>query len=282
MVKKKLENKEAKEAEKQIKDSKKPDYRIYGVRKKTDFIKVNRQLPRYMETMVEKGGCCCIIYGPPGSGKGNLLSNWFLRDEFLKDLFDGGTYFISPTIHSDITNEYLKEYFDFIEDTYSEELAAGIYENIMSVDKEDRQLSALVFDDCLKAFKINSIMNKIVSTNRHMKSLIFLALQAVKGIPPQIRANCSHSVIFHQPSKKEFVDLVELHSFFGGEQEFIKNYHIATDPKYGFLIADWRDLKLWAHGAELDEPKLLWSKYDENGNLTKVTEYDEPNKPTMD
>ena len=58
-------NKNIKEA---IKEEKKPaqDYRIYGVKKTTDFIKPDRELPRPLETMIERGGGCLGIFSPPG------------------------------------------------------------------------------------------------------------------------------------------------------------------------------------------------------------------------
>ena len=34
-------------------------------------------------------------------------------------------------------------------------------------------------------------------------------------------------------------------------------------------MCDWRDLKMYAWGSDLDSPQLLWSRYDENGNLTQ-------------
>ena len=110
---KKTKNKEAKET---IKDTESKDFKIYGVRKKTDFLEIKKELPRPLHTMLERGGGAVGIFAPPGSGKSNLLSNLFLRDEFLKDMFDGGFYIISPTAKSDLTSEHLMEYADFVEE----------------------------------------------------------------------------------------------------------------------------------------------------------------------
>lgn len=266
-------NKEAKET---LKNEKK-DFRIYGVKKKQDFLKIEKDLPRPLHTMLERGGGCLQIYSPPGSGKSNFLVNLFLRENLLKDLFEGGVYLISPTAESDLTSESLKEYADFVETECSEELLEGIYKNIMSVPKEDRMLSAIILDDCMGSSvgRQHSILQKMISANRHMKTLFVLSTQSVKSINPNIRSCCSHSLIFYQPSQKQMSDLTELHSFFGGEQEFQKNYQKATNPKYGFMLNDWRDLKSYAWGSDLSEPQLLWSRYDDDG---KVKETDEPNK----
>ena len=273
MVKPKApKNKEAKETLKAEKD-----FRIYGVKKKQDFLKIKKDLPRPLMTMVERGGGCLQIYSPPGSGKSNFLVNLFLRDSLFKDVFEGGVYLISPTAESDLTSEALKDYADFVETECSEELLEGIYRNIMSVPKEDRLLTAIILDDCMgsSAGRTHSILQKMISANRHMKTLFVLSTQSVKSINPNIRSCCSHSLIFYQPSQKQMADLTELHSFFGGEKEFHNNYQKATTPKYGFMFNDWRDLKSYAWGSDRAEPELMWSRYDDDGN---VKETDAPNK----
>tara|TARA_R100000655_G_scaffold109684_2_gene164940 strand:+ start:6206 stop:7057 length:852 start_codon:yes stop_codon:yes gene_type:complete len=277
MVKtKKPKNKEAQETLKQEKKEG-GKYKIYGVKKKQDFIKVDKELPRPIETMLERGGGCLQIFSPPGSGKSNFLVNLFLQENLLKDVFDGGLYFISPSAESDLTSEALIDYADFVETEMTEELLEGIYGNIMSVPKEERQLSCIIFDDCMgsRAMRQHTLLNKMIAQNRHMKCLFVFSTQSVKSINPNLRSCCSHSLIFYQPSQKQMADITELHSFFGGEDEFIQNYKRATTPKYGFMLNDWRDLKSYAWGADLGEPELMWSRYDENGN---VTEKEEPNK----
>ena len=85
---------------KQQKD--KPDFKIYGVRKEEEFVKFDRELPEPLEALMNKNGGCLAIMSPPGSGKSNLLSNIILRTDFLRDLFTGGTYLISPTAKNDL------------------------------------------------------------------------------------------------------------------------------------------------------------------------------------
>jgi hypothetical protein len=262
------EQKEPKD-KKDKKQKGKPDYKIYGVRKQEEFMKLDRELPRFLETLTEKNGGVVGIFAPPGSGKSNFLSNLLLRDDFLKDMFEGGLYIISPTIENDLTSHALKEYADFTETQYSEALMESIFQHILDQDAEDRALSCLLLDDCLGAIKQHTICNRIASTCRHNKQVVIFSLQAVKGLPPTIRSNISHSIIFYQPSTKQLNDVVELHSNMGGEEAFRAMYEEATAEKYGFLACDWRDMKAYKWGAELDEPVLLWSRYDENGNISK-------------
>ena len=255
--------------EQKEKKGKKPDYKIYGVRKQEEFMKIDRKLPRFLETLTEKNGGNICILAPPGSGKSNFLSNLLLREDFLKDIFEGGLYIISPTIENDLTSHALKEYADFTETQYSEELMTSIFNHILEQDAEDRALSCLLLDDCLGSIKQHTIMNRVASTCRHNKQVVIFSLQATKGLPPTIRSNISHSIIFYQPSTKQLNDVIEMHSNMGGEEAFRAMYEEATAQKYGMLCCDWRDMKSYKWGAELPEPVELWSRYDEDGNVNK-------------
>ena len=115
-------------------------------------------------------------------------------------------------------------------------------------------------------------MNRWASAVRHLRNLLVFSLQACKGIPPTIRSNISHSIVFYQPSSKQLADLVELHSNMGGEETFINAYNEATNEKYGFLLCDFRDMKMYKWGGTLTEPVELWTRYDENGNLNKTSD----------
>tara|TARA_R110002020_G_scaffold118361_4_gene270595 strand:+ start:65 stop:922 length:858 start_codon:yes stop_codon:yes gene_type:complete len=256
-----------------IKEQKeKPDYKIYGVRKMDDFAPIERELPRPLHTMLEKGGGVLALFAPPGSGKSNFISNLLLRDDFFKDLFEGGLYIISPTIMNDLTSCHLRDYADFTETQYSEELVGGLFQMLMDTPNDEKALSCLLLDDCLGSIKMNSICNRVASTCRHNRQLVIFSLQAIKnGLPSSIRSNISHTITFYQPSSKQLADVVELHSMMGGEDNFLKCYNEATAEKYGFLLSDFRDMKLWKWGGQTSEPELVWSRYDENGNIVNPT-----------
>ncbi len=257
------------------KKRKEKDYRILPVRKEEDFVKMERELPEPFKPIFEKNGAAIAILGGMGSGKGNLLSNWFLRDEFFKDLFMGGIYFISPTAHNDLTNVHLVREASFVETEYSDDLMKGIYDNIMDGDTDDRELSAIILDDCLGSIKQHSIMNKITSTVRHMKSLLVYSLQALKGLPPTVRSNISATVVFHNPSTKQMSHLLEAHANLGGEENWLRCYEEATSEKYGFLYSCFKTMRCFKWGGSTTEPILLWQMYDENGNKIQ---YDKPEK----
>ena len=255
---------------KKIKSSRKfkeqRDFKIYGVRKEEDFINIERDLPEPFKPLFEKNGAAIALFGGMGSGKGNLLSNWLLREDFMKGLFDGGLYFISPTAENDLTNVHLVREADMVETEYSDSLMEGIYNNIMNQDSEDRGLSCIVLDDCLGSIKQHSIMNKITSTVRHMKTLLIYSLQACKGLPPTVRSNISMTVVFYTPSAKQMEDLIQLHSHLGGEENWKQCYEYSTAKKYQFMVNCFKTMRIFAWGGELSEPELIYSMYDEAGN----------------
>ena len=266
---------------KQLKEKKKGDFKIYPVRKEEDFIKLDRELPKPFDSLFSSNGSVVGIFAPPGSGKSNLISNLILRDEYFKDLFPNGVYIVSPTILQDLTSAHLRQYADFVETEYSEQLIKEIMENIMSgsdpLDQdEERGMSCVILDDILGLIKqVNSVCNRLASTCRHLRSVVFFSLQAVKGLPATIRSNLSMTLVFHQPSKKQFNDIVELHSLLGGEENFIRCYNEATSVKYGYLIANWRTMELYRHGGDCDEPELLWAMFNSSGQRIKYDNVEE-------
>lgn len=269
---------------KQLKE-KKGDYKIYGVRKEEDFIKIDRELAPPYDSFFASNGSVVGIFASPSSGKSNLISNWILRDEYFKDLFTNGVYVVSPTILQDLSSVHLKEYADFVETEYSEQLIREIMDNIYggsdpTDDDEERGMSCVILDDILGLIKpVNSVTNKLCSQVRHLRSLVILSLQAVKGIPATVRSCLSVTVIFHTASKKQFNDIVELHSMMGGEDNFIRCYEEATNVKYGFLVCDWRKMRMFKHGGDTNDPELLWRMYNDEGKRIKYDKVDENEKP---
>ena len=125
---------------KQLKEKKKGDFKIYPVRKEEDFIKLDRELPKPFDSLFSSNGSVVGIFAPPGSGKSNLISNLILRDEYFKDLFPNGVYIVSPTILQDLTSAHLRQYADFVETEYSEQLIKEMLSEELNCHDSDRQL----------------------------------------------------------------------------------------------------------------------------------------------
>jgi len=264
-------NPKAKKLEKDIDKKVKVDYKIYPPRKEEDFVKIDRELHPFYASMFEKNGAVLFIAAPPGSGKTSYISNLLGREEYFKDLFEAGVFVCSPTIHNDIGAGVIRAVADHMEDDFSEEYAKNIFK-ILSGDEDDSDdegngLACILFDDCMGAFKQNTFVGRLCSMCRHLKSVIMFSNQRVVGVPSGIRANISHSVTYNQPSAKEFGALLDLHSAFGGEDNFIQMYNEACSVRYGALLCDFRNMIAYKQIPDTGEIVELYRRYNEDGSI---------------
>ncbi|HAI44575.1 MAG TPA: hypothetical protein DCM40_43980, partial [Maribacter sp.] len=93
----------------------KSDLKIYPPRKFQDFVKIDRDLHPFYQTMFDKNGAVLFIAAPPSSGKTSYISNLLGREIYFKDLFDSGIYVCSPTIHNDIGAGVIRAMADHME-----------------------------------------------------------------------------------------------------------------------------------------------------------------------
>lgn len=250
----------------------KKDYKIYPPRKEQDFVKINRDLHPFYASMFSKNGANLFIASPPSSGKTSYISNLLSREVYMKDLFDGGIFVCSPTINNDIGAMPIKAVADHITDEYSEDYAKNLMDMLLHPEEEDDDdtgngLSCILWDDCMGMFKQNTIVGKMASCVRHMKSLMIFSNQRCVGIPSGIRANISHLICFNQPSVKEFSALVDMCSAFGGEDNFIEMYNDACNVRYGMLMLDFREMKAYKQIPDTGEIIELYSRYAEDGSI---------------
>ncbi len=98
---------------KKIKSSRKfkeqKDFKIYAVRKEEEFVNIDRDLPEPFKPLFEKNGAAIALFGGMGSGKGNLLSNWLLREDFMKTLQSSNPS-ISPDWPLDLSSREDQQY----------------------------------------------------------------------------------------------------------------------------------------------------------------------------
>lgn len=142
------------------------------------------------------------IYGARGSGKSTLLLNSLNHKQFYKNYFDN-IILLSPTARND------KKFKDLVEelrndDKYytscNEEVITKIIEEIENFNdnwnykkKKREPRNLIIFDDLLHELpkSVNkSVINKLITTNRHLKTSIFITSQKFKGLNTLIRCNC--------------------------------------------------------------------------------------------
>tara|TARA_R110000765_G_scaffold222631_6_gene326755 strand:+ start:76 stop:693 length:618 start_codon:yes stop_codon:yes gene_type:complete len=161
-------------------------------------------------------------------------------DFYGQDYFDQITV-ISPTINNDKTSRFLKKVAD-CHDKYSDELVQGIIDRQCSYeDPADRPDIALILDDIIGQIRRESYLNHLASRFRHYNiKLLMMSSQNYRAVSPIIRSNCTHMIIGSPfPNSKEMGKIAEeMGDQFGGYDNFLSIYHMATPEKYDFLYLD--------------------------------------------
>lgn len=161
------------------------------------------------------------IFGSRGSGKSTLLLNSLNHKEFYKNYFDN-IYLISPTAQRDLKFELLCEELKNDNKCFTscdEEIIKDIMEEIKTFNdswnykkKKREPRSLIIFDDCLHALpktSSKSVIHELITTNRHLKTSIFITSQKFKALNTLIRANCDIISFFTSNNineKKAFCD----------------------------------------------------------------------------
>ena len=104
-------------------------------------------------------------------------------------------------------------------------------------------VSFIILDDLLGTGGFNNkrnskLINNVIK-NRHNQVCFIIAIQAMKGLPKNIRNNCSIFYLGKFASKKMILeDMYEEVSNVLTPEEFEELYNIATEDQYGALVID--------------------------------------------
>ena len=189
------------------------------------------------------GGALVLLISPVKTGKSTLISNMLLNDEFYdaQERFDSTTI-ISNTIANDVTSRFLRKAFDTV-DHYSDTTVNGIVEKQKSYEKEDQPEICVVLDDCLGSIKREAKINHLCSRFRHFNiKLLIVSSQNFRSCSPIIRQNATNVIVGSPfPNQKELGKMAEEYGdVFGGADNWLKIYQMATPNRYDFLHMDFQ------------------------------------------
>jgi hypothetical protein len=188
--------------------------------------------------------CACVLHcSPVKTGKSTIISNLLLSDDMYgQDYFDK-VKIISNTINSDDTSRFLKEAFD-IEDHYEDRMIDDIIQSQNQYEKEDMPSLALICDDLLGSIKREGRVNHFASRFRHVNcQLLYFSSQNFRKVNNVVRQNATNVIIGSPfPNAKELDKIAEEYGdLFGGADNLLKIYKIATPNRYDFLHLDLQE-----------------------------------------
>ena len=203
---------------------------------------------------VPGGGALLLMISPVKTGKSTIISNLLLNDNFYGQEFFDDVQIISNTIKNDVTSRFLDKAFN-VYDFYSDDIIDGLINRQKGFEKKDQPETALILDDCLGSIKRESKINHLCSRYRHFNiKLLVISSQKFKGsVSPIIRANATDIIIGSPfPNQKELEAIAEEYGdLFGGAENWLKHYRIATPNKYDFCYLDLQS-----------NPPLMYSNFE--------------------
>ncbi len=185
-----------------------------------------------------------LMISPIRTGKSTIISNLLLNSHFYgQDYFDE-VMCISPTIYNDKTSRFLKKAFDCY-DGYNDQIITDLINKQEAYadndNLEERPEVAVILDDILGTIRREANVNHLASRFRHYGiRLLLMSSQNYRSVSPVIRSNATNMIIGSPfPNTKELGKIAEeIGDQFGGADNFLKIYYLATPEKYDFLYLD--------------------------------------------
>jgi len=187
-----------------------------------------------------RSGFCQALIGPSNSGKTNWLVDMLLKGKKkgiqtgFRGIFNN-VFVVSPSMGTIKSKK--NPFLELPEEWIRNELSVDVLEEFKELCLEAKQdaeennmekpFNLLILDDCASLLKdkyISPIFKILVANRRHTYncSIIFIS-QYTLDIPPSIRSNLTHCVIFYPKSlqEKEYIYM----TWVGEEKKFMKPFY---------------------------------------------------------
>lgn len=238
------------------------DYTVYPL--KIDDDKLGEKEKEIIPNLVHFN----VMLGKIRSGKSVLLQNLYLSPRFFGEDYQV-KILISPSVHNDVQMKHMVEHFDFVFDSYSEDLLNTILDMIKGDEEDNRYL--LVLDDIMgdagfimKKNGKQDAFSSMITKYRHIGSetlgtegrlAICLTCQRYKFLTPTIRQNIQGFHIMGSFPESELKKIADDYSFIGGsEKEFLRIFNESRKEPFDFLYINIPRLEAYRNYKD-----LIWS-----------------------
>jgi hypothetical protein len=157
-----------------------------------------------------------LAVGKKGSGKTTLILSLFNtpdKEGGFKKRFDR-VYLVSPTARNDPKMDDLVEeldrqgtYYDEIDNDTVKEIIEDLKVYNNAYEGKGAPESCIWFDDCIHSLpsnrKRNQAFNKLMTTNRHLKTCVLISSQRLNELNPLIRSQADIVSYFRSDNNKE-------------------------------------------------------------------------------
>ena len=225
-----------------------------------------KQRPNMEKNVIGKHPCRCILNGPSGSGKSNLLTNLMCRPEFygsskeqkVKNYFDM-VFIFSPTSELDDLVKYLNVPPHRVFDTYTGDTLGNIIETQKEIIKrkslKDSPKIAIIMDDIQsdKKFLNSPSFKTAFISSRQYNISVFLCSQSWTLTPRFSRIQCTNLFFFASSQSEHKLLVDEWCPPKLTKNEFQELVDYATGDDYSFLHINRNEPFKTRYRKNLDE-----------------------------
>ena len=222
------------------------------------------------------------IIGSVRAGKSLLWSTLYTNPKFpYKKLFDVKILISGTATNDKMLKNIIDEDFDFVFDSYSDELLLEIIDMIEKDQSDSRYV--IIFEDIIGSINIKrtgktDALTSLVTRYRHVgndriegKVSICIITQYFKYLNSVMRLNLSNYFLMGNSSEGELKKYSEEFSVFGGSsKKFLEIYKQSKQKKFDFLYLDMKQLKAYRNFEE-----LIWSDDDDKENIKPLENIEE-------
>jgi hypothetical protein len=217
--------------------------------------KMNITIPNIkVMNIPNRNGFIYILSGSGGSGKTNLLLNFFKNKKMYRNIFDNIYYFCPIASYASISDHPFKNH-----DKIYHELSVGelesIYQELVEIKKTSKitEYSCIIIDDFADALKDKSIidqLNKMIIKARHIGCAFIFTLQSYYYFPKQLRKQITNITIFKTKNIEEWNTLAqELMNL--NKDDALKLFNYAFNEPYNHLDINTVDNTYYKNWNEL-------------------------------
>ena len=197
-----------------------------------------------------------LLNAKTGQGKGVLITNYLLRDEYYNNDFKGeDIYIFNPTM-SETKNKILikqkkipnSNLFETLDDASLGAVLQFIQEQYLEcIDSGEKpRHSLIIIDDCAPSLKDkrNGAIQNLFIRGRHFMCSAIISTQFYNKLPPVCRNNLSGLVSF-ETNLKQLESISDDHNYLkGGMKSFKKLFYDCTSKnKHSTFIVNYSNEK---------------------------------------
>jgi hypothetical protein len=217
-------------------------------------------VPKIPEGLSRRNGMVYILTGSGGSGKTNVLLNFFKSKDLYRNKFDN-IYYICPSSSFLSVDKHPFLEHDKIFHELSESLLYEIYDELIAIKekrlkkKKKPHYSLIIIDDFADTLKDKSLLvalNKMIIKARHLACGFIFTVQAFYYFPKILRKQITFASIFKPKNveewysiSKELLNLNQIDALKLYDYVFDQPYnHIDLDTVNNFMYKNFNKLEI--------------------------------------